>query len=104
MAYSTIQTRHDHETGWITFNRPEIHNAFNSTLISEMAGAFSEMENDAGIRVGILTGAGKSFCAGADLNWMRGVITQSFDENLAESHALADLFWQIRRGHTMSGW
>jgi methylglutaconyl-CoA hydratase len=95
MAYSTIHTRHENEIGWITFNRPDIHNAFNSTLISEMSAAFSEMENDAAIRVVVLTGAGRSFCAGADLNWMRGVINQSFDENLAESNALADLFWQI---------
>ncbi len=95
MAYSTIQTRHDDEVGTITFNRPEIHNAFNSTVISEMSAAFSEMENDPHNRVVILTGAGKSFCAGADLNWMRSVITQSFDENLAEALALADLFWQI---------
>ena len=43
----------------------------------------------------MLTGEGKSFCAGADLNWMRGVIKQSFDENLRESNALADLFWSI---------
>lgn len=95
MAYSTIQTRHENEVGWITFNRPDIHNAFNSTVISELSTAFTEMDNDSSVRVVVLTGAGKSFCAGADLNWMRGVINQSFDENLAESNALADLFWQI---------
>ena len=61
MAYSTIQTRHDKEVGWITFNRPEIHNAFNSTVISELSAGFTEMENDPHNRVVILTGAGKSF-------------------------------------------
>ena len=95
MAYTTIQTRHEHEVGTITFNRPDIHNAFNSTVISELSAAFGEMERDPANRAVVLTGAGKSFCAGADLNWMRGVIHQSFDENLAESNALADLFWQI---------
>jgi len=43
----------------------------------------------------LLTGEGKSFCAGADLNWMREVVDQSFEENLSESNALADLFHQI---------
>ena len=95
MAYSTIRTLHDHQVGRITLNRPEIHNAFNSTVISELSAGFAEMENDPRIGVVILTGAGKSFCAGADLNWMRSVVTQSFEENLAESNALADLFWRI---------
>jgi methylglutaconyl-CoA hydratase len=79
----------------VTFNRPEIHNAFNATVITEMSQVFSEMEKDDDIRVVLLTGAGKSFCAGADLNWMREVINQSFDQNLSESNALADLFYQI---------
>lgn len=95
MAYSTIRTLHDHQVGRITLNRPEIHNAFNSTVISELSAGFAEMENDPQNGVVILTGAGKSFCAGADLNWMRSVVTQSFEENLAESNALADLFWRI---------
>jgi methylglutaconyl-CoA hydratase len=43
----------------------------------------------------LLTGEGKSFCSGADLNWMREVISQSFEQNLAESSALANLFYQI---------
>ena len=95
MTFTTIQTRHEDSVGWITFNRPDIHNAFNSTVISELSAAFTEMEKDRSVRVVVLTGAGNSFCAGADLNWMRGVISQSFDENLGESNALADLFWQI---------
>ncbi|MBD3257144.1 enoyl-CoA hydratase/isomerase family protein, partial [candidate division GN15 bacterium] len=56
---------------------------------------FDEMAKDDDIRVVLLTGAGKSFCAGADLNWMREVIDQSFEQNLAESNDLADLFYQI---------
>lgn len=95
MPYTTIQTRREDSVGSITFNRPDIHNAFNSTVISELSAAFTEMEKDRSVRVVVLTGAGNSFCAGADLNWMRGVISQSFDENLGESNALADLFWQI---------
>jgi len=51
------------------------------------------------VRAVVLTGEGKSFCAGADLNWMKRVITQSFEENLKESNALADLFALIYNFH-----
>ena len=95
MAYTTIKYQKDGRIARVTFCRPEIHNAFNSTVITEMADVFHQIEKDDDIRVVVLTGEGKSFCAGADLNWMRSVITQSFEENLAESNALADLFYQI---------
>jgi methylglutaconyl-CoA hydratase len=72
-----------------------VHNAFNATVISEMTDVFSRIADDELVRVVLLTGEGKSFCAGADLNWMKAVVDQSFEENLAESNALADLFYQI---------
>ena len=95
MTYTTLKYEKDGRVGRVTFNRPEIHNAFNGTVITEMAELFTELEKDDDLRVILLTGEGKSFCAGADLNWMREVVTQSFEENLAESNALADLFYQI---------
>jgi len=95
MSFTTVKYEKDGRIGRVTFNRPEIHNAFNATLITEMSQLFSEIEKDEDIRVVVLTGAGKSFSAGADLNWMREVIEQSFEENLRESNALADLFCQI---------
>ena len=95
MNYTTLKYEKDGRIGRVTFNRPEIHNAFNGTVITEMSSLFSELEKDDDLRVILLTGAGKSFCSGADLNWMREVVNQSFEENLAESNALADLFYQI---------
>lgn len=95
MTYTTIKYEKDGRVGRVTFNRPEIHNAFNGTVITEMTELFTELQTDDELRVILLTGEGKSFCAGADLNWMREVVTQSFEENLAESNALADLFYQI---------
>ena len=95
MAYSTIKYEKDGRIGRVTFNRPEIHNAFNGTVISEMTDVFARIAKDDDLRLVLLTGEGKSFCAGADLNWMRGVVKQSFEENLAESNALADLFYAI---------
>ncbi len=95
MNYTTINYEKRDRVGYVTFNRPEIHNAFNSTLIREMLRLFGELEKDDKLRLVVLTGEGKSFCAGADLNWMRAVVTQSFEENLAESNELADLFYRI---------
>ncbi|MDZ4723984.1 MAG: enoyl-CoA hydratase-related protein [candidate division Zixibacteria bacterium] len=94
-SLSTINYEKNNAVGRITFNGPEIHNAFNATVISELSALLSEIEIDPSIRVVVLTGAGKSFCAGADLNWMRSVVSQSFEENLAESNKLADLFYQF---------
>ena len=60
-----------------------------------MAEAFRYIENDSSVRLVLLTGAGKSFCAGADLNWMKAVVEQTFEQNLAESMELADVLFQI---------
>ena len=95
MTLTTIKYEKKGSVARISFCRPEVHNAFNATVIAEMSHLFSEIEKDNNIRVVILTGEGKSFCAGADLNWMREVVKQTFEENLAESNALADLFHQI---------
>jgi len=92
MNYTTVKYEKQNRVARVTFNRPEIHNAFNGTVLSEMQQVFNEIEKDDNIRVVMLTGAGKSFCAGADLNWMRSVVNQSFEQNLAESNALAELF------------
>ena len=79
----------------LSFNRPEIHNAFNDVMIDELLEAFTMISKRREIRVVILTGSGKSFCAGADLNWMKRVKDYSYEENLKESLRLADLFYQI---------
>ncbi len=79
----------------VVFCRPEVHNAFNDQVIDEMTLTMSKLKTDESIRVVVITGEGKSFCAGADLNWMGRVKEAEFEENLAESRRLADLFWEI---------
>ncbi|WP_372655304.1 enoyl-CoA hydratase-related protein [Halobacteriovorax sp.] len=79
----------------VTLNRPEIHNAFNDDLIVALTKKFSEISNDESVKVVILTGAGKSFCAGADLNWMKSMIDYSIEENIKDSQVLSDLFQTI---------
>jgi methylglutaconyl-CoA hydratase len=95
MSYTTLKFEKHDNVAFIIFNRPEVHNAFNSTVIGEMSAAFSEVEKKESLRAVILTGEGKSFCAGADLNWMKAVKEQGYQKNLKESNSLADLFHQI---------
>lgn len=79
----------------ITLARPEIHNAFNDELIAELTQSFAGMASGSGVRVVVLKGEGKSFCAGADLNWMKRMVDYSQEENIADAHRLADLFKTI---------
>ena len=75
----------------VTLNRPEIHNAFDDRLIAELTGVLQRLEADARVRVVVLTGAGKSFSAGADLNWMKRMALYSEGENRRDALALATL-------------
>ncbi len=81
----------------VTLNRPELHNAFNDELIRELITCFSDLEKNSGVRLVILTGEGKSFCAGADLNWMKRMKDYSHAENVKDSQNLAELFTVINR-------
>jgi len=77
--------------GLVTLNRPERHNAFDDALIAELTDALRTIEADDAIRVVVLSGAGKSFSAGADLNWMRRMAGFSTDDNRRDAMGLAVL-------------
>ncbi|XOV77723.1 MAG: enoyl-CoA hydratase/isomerase family protein [Aestuariibacter sp.] len=79
----------------VTLNRPEKHNAFDDVLIAELTGLFKKVGEDKNIRAMILAAKGKSFCAGADVNWMRRMAEYSFEENVADANALANMLWQL---------
>lgn len=91
----TIELEIKNEVGTIWLNRPEIHNAFNEVMIAELIQLFEEINERDDIRVVVLRGRGKSFCAGADLNWMRDVAKYSYDENYKESLNLSLCFYNI---------
>ncbi len=95
LLYKTIVLTKKGTVLQVNFNRPEVHNAFNSETILELTDAFDKVRVDNSIRVVILTGEGKSFCAGADINWMREIIHYSFDQNLEESLQLAEVLHKI---------
>ena len=81
--------------GLITMNRPERHNAFDDVLIAELTEAFRSMEAEDGIRIVVLSGTGKSFSAGADLNWMKRMSGFSIEENRRDAMGLAALMRTI---------
>jgi len=94
-AYKTIDFSKEDKVARIILNRPDVHNAFNSQMISELDDAFDKVKADRSIRAVILTGRGKSFCAGADINWLREIIHYSFEQNLEESLNLAEVLHKI---------
>ena len=82
-----VDVRND--VGLVALNRPDLHNAFNETLIAELTMVLRSLDADAAVRAVVLTGHGKSFCAGADLNWMKKMAGYGPAENLADAQALA---------------
>jgi methylglutaconyl-CoA hydratase len=76
----------------VTLNRPDIHNALNGELIAALTATFARLDADDAVRAVILTGAGKSFSAGADLNHMKQAAGQSEAENLADARKVAAMF------------
>ncbi len=91
----TIKYTIKEKVAWITLNRPQVHNAFNETMIRGLLTLYNDLGQMDNVRVVIITGEGKSFCAGADLNWMGGVIKYSFERNRDESLQLAELFYTM---------
>ncbi len=77
--------------GLVTLNRPERHNAFDGALIADLTQALRNMEADDAVRVVVLAGAGRSFSAGADLNWMKRMSGFSKEENQRDAMALGAL-------------
>jgi methylglutaconyl-CoA hydratase len=79
----------------VTLNRPEVHNALNAPLIRALTENFIRLGEDDTVRLVVLTGAGKSFCAGADLEDMKASGQKTTSENEADARALAHLFEAI---------
>lgn len=81
----------------VTLNRPEVRNAFNEDLIAQLAEWAQSIRADGPARVAILSGAGKAFCAGADLTWMAKTVAYTRDENVRDARAMANMFDALDR-------
>jgi methylglutaconyl-CoA hydratase len=80
----------------ITLARPDLHNAFNYDMMREIIDAFASLAASPEVRVIVLAAEGKSFCAGADINWMKRMVGYSFAENVADAIVLAKMLRTIR--------
>jgi methylglutaconyl-CoA hydratase len=83
------------KTVWL--KRPEVHNAMDERMIAELTEAFQSLGNDKKLRAIVLRGKGKSFCAGADLNYMKSIARFGVEENRQDAKKLAALFQAIYR-------
>jgi methylglutaconyl-CoA hydratase len=79
----------------VFLNRPEVRNAFNDSVITELAETFTRLGNDPGLRAIVLGGHGKAFCAGADLNWMKSMAGYGWEDNRADATRLAEMLWAV---------
>lgn len=91
MTTTGVERTDDAGVATLTLSRPERHNAFDDTLIAALTAELEQLADDPAVRVVVLSGAGPSFSAGADLNWMRRMAGYSEADNLTDARALARL-------------
>ena len=93
--YKHLDIRRDDPIEYLTLNRPDVRNAFNEELIAELTDWAAGAQADRGLRAIVLAGAGKSFCAGADIAWMSKTMAFTAEENLADATAASRMFAAI---------
>ena len=91
MSFHLIEIERTPGVATLWLNRPETHNAFNAGMIAELIAALRDLGADDAVRAVVLAGRGRSFCAGADLAWMKATGEADFETNLADARELAAL-------------
>jgi methylglutaconyl-CoA hydratase len=95
MSFETLEVKSENNVAWVALDRPDVRNAFNEVMIGELIGVLDQVAEDDSVRVLVLTGNGKAFCAGADLNWMKKMKNFSYKENHADALRLAELMFKL---------
>ena len=90
-----LQVEYDGPVARIWMNRPDLRNAFDGLMITELRKVLFDLRSVDAVRVVVLGGRGASFCAGADLQWMKAMASFTREENMREAQALADLFFTV---------
>ena len=95
MIHGTVRVARDGVVARVTLSRPDVRNAFNDEMLADLLEAFGQIRDDPALRVVVLTGEGNSFCAGADLNWMKRVVNYTYEENYEDSLRLANVLREV---------
>jgi methylglutaconyl-CoA hydratase len=111
--YKTIQVEVAKRVATIVLNRPEVRNAFSPPMVQELTQAFESLPKFRDVHAVVLRGAGKSFCSGADLGYMKAIAENSFEQNEEDAKSLDHMFWAMHEcsipvigqihGHAMGG-
>ena len=89
--YQTLDVERNGKVATIWMNRPDVFNAFDETLIRDLAAACRELDADTAVRVVVLAGRGKHFSAGADLNWMKRASGFTYEQNFEDARVFAGM-------------
>jgi methylglutaconyl-CoA hydratase len=114
MNFKFVQFSHQDHVAHLVLNRPDVRNAFNQEMISEIEEIFQiQLPLLSDLRAVVLTGAGLSFSSGGDLEWMKSMVTYTMEQNLADARSLFSMFNSMKNcpvplvgyvhGHAMGG-
>lgn len=113
MTYQLIEYSTENRIAYITLNRPEKRNAFNEQLVNELKHAVNDAENNKQVKILVLSGNGKAFSAGADLDYIQSMQNYTYEENLQDSNNLKELYERLYnfkkitiakvKGHAIAG-
>src|ERR687893_1689346 len=95
MLFQHLERTDEERIATVTLARPDSHNALNAALIEELTRCFEKIADDDGVRVVVLAGEGRSFCAGADVGYMRDTAGFTYEDNLEDARRLAAMYWTI---------
>jgi methylglutaconyl-CoA hydratase len=97
MPYEFLDVRRKGPVEYVTLNRPEVRNAFNEHVIEELTRWATAIADDDDVRVAVIAGAGKAFCAGADLTWMSRMVAYTHEENVRDATDMAKMYSALDR-------
>ncbi len=97
MSYKFLQVKREGAVEQLVLNRPDVRNAFNDEMIAELAAWAAAARADSTLRAVVMSGAGPTFCAGADLTWMSSMVRYSLEDNVRDATTASEMFDALNR-------